>query len=65
MGNQVGCQLRIEQPDGEAHDHRDEGRPYRGGHEYLLERMAWGEVDDACTADDVREDEDKGDRGQE
>ena len=65
MCHQVGRQLRIEQPDGEAHDHRNEGSPYRGGYQNLLERMARGEVDDACTTDDVREDEDKGDRGQE
>jgi hypothetical protein len=27
--------------------------------------MAWGKVDDACTADNVGEDEDEGDGGQE
>lgn len=64
MSDQVGRQLRIKQPDGETHDHRDEGCPYRGGYQNLLERMAWGEVDNACTADDVREDENEGDRGQ-
>ena len=65
VGNQVGGQLRIEQPDGETHDHRDECRPYRGGHEYLLERMARGEVDDARATDDVGEDKDEGNGGQE
>ena len=65
MSDQVGRQLRIKQPDGETHDHRNEGRPYRGGNQNLLERMARGEVDDACATDDVGEDEDKGDGGQE
>ena len=64
MCHQVGRQLRIEQPDGEAHDHSNEGGPYRGGYQNLLERMARGKVDDACAADDVREDEDEGDRSQ-
>ena len=65
MGNQVGRQLRIEQPDGKTHNHSDERRPYRGGYQNLLERMTWGEVDDACAADDIREDENERDGGQE
>ena len=64
MCHQVGRQLRIEQPDGETHNHSNEGGPYRGGYQNLLERMARGEVDDARTADDVGKDEDKGDGGQ-
>ena len=29
MGNQIGVQLRIEQPNSETHHHGDECRPYR------------------------------------
>ena len=65
MSDQVGRQLRIKQPDGETHNHRNQRSPYRGGYQNLLERMARGKVDDACTADDVGEDKDKGDGGQE
>ena len=65
MRHQVGSQLRIEQPDGEAHNQRDEGGPYRGGYQDLLERMTRGEVDDACATDDIGEDKDEGDGGQE
>ena len=65
MGDQVGRQFRIEQPDGEAHNHRDEGRPYRGGYQDLLERMARGKVDNACATDDIGEDKDEGNSGQE
>ena len=65
MCDQVGRQLRIKQPDGEAHDHSNEGRPYRGGYQNLLERMTRGEIDDACATNDVGEDKDKGDGGQE
>ena len=65
MRNQIGSQFWIEQPDGEAHNHSDEGCPYRRSYENLFERMTWGEVDDAGAADDVGEDEDEGYGGQE
>ena len=64
MEDKVGGQLGIEQPDAEAHHHGDEGGPYRRSHKDLLERMAWGKVDDAGAADDVGEDEDERDGGQ-
>ena len=65
MCNQVRGQLGIEQPDSEAHDHRNEGSPYCRSHQYFLERMTWGKVDDARATDDVGEDKDEGDGGQE
>ena len=64
MNGQVGLQARIEQPDAEAHHQGNQARPNHGGHQYFLEGMAWGEVDDAGTTNNFGEDEDEGDGGQ-
>ena len=64
MQHQILVKLGIEQPDAEAHHYGNHARPNHGGHQYLLERMAWGEVDDAGTTDNLGEDEDEGDGGQ-
>lgn len=64
MNDQIGLQLGIEQLDTESHDQGNQSRPNHRCDQYLLERMAWGEIDNAGTAYDFGEDEYERDGGQ-
>ena len=64
MNDQIRLQLRIENPDAEAHNHGNQSGPNHRRDQYLLERMARRKVDDTGAADNLGEDENKGNRGQ-
>ena len=64
MNDQTGLQLGVEQPDTEFHDQCNQSRPNHRGDQYLFERMARGEIDNAGAAHDFGKDEDECDGGQ-